>query len=161
MFKINFKPENYQKIDNTLSRSAQITKSNIRWLRDKGVTDIINFRTMTVPDMTFDEKAYVESKGIKYHSIPSVSMYPKKENVGKFLDIIEGVKNKNGKLHIHCKQGADRTGMYSYIYERLNNIGTPSENKEEMIKHLWDRKKYPNMIEWAELFIDIFKKKRL
>ena len=158
MFKINFKPENYKKIDNTLSRSAQITKSNIRWLKDKGVTDILNFRTMEIPDLNFDEKAYVENMGMVYHSVPSVSMYPKKENVGKFLDIVEGVKNKKGKLHIHCKQGADRTGMYSYIYERLNNIGTPEENKEEMIKHLWHRDKYPNMDIWAEFFVGMFKK---
>ena len=159
MFKINFKPENYKKIDDTLSRSAQITKSNIRWLKDKGVTDIINFRTMSVPDLNFDEKSYVENLGIVYHSIPSVSMYPKKENVGQFLDIVEGVKNKRVQLHIHCKQGADRTGMYSYIYERLNNIGTPKENKEEMIKHLWHRDKYPHMVEWSEIFVDMFKKK--
>ena len=159
MFKINFKPENYQKIDQTLSRSAQISKSNIRWLKEKGVTDIINFRTMNVADIRFDEKSYAENMGITYHSIPSVSLYPKQENVGKFLDIVEGVKKKGGKAHIHCKQGADRTGMYSYIYERFNNIGTPKENRDEMIKHEWHRDKYPHMVEWAETFVQIFKKK--
>lgn len=158
MFKINLKPQNYKKIDDTLSRSAQVNKSNIRWLKGKGVTDIINFRTMEVPGLNFDEKAYIESKGMLYHSIPSVSMFPKKENVGKFLDIVEGVKKKGGKLHIHCKQGADRTGMYSYIYERLNNIGTKEENIKEMIDHLWHRNKYPNMQIWAELFVGMFKK---
>ena len=157
MLKVNLRPDNYQKIDSILSRSAQLTRSNIRWLKDKGVTDIINFRTMKVPDINFDEKQYVESQGMIYHNIPSVSKYPLAENVGKFLDIVEGVKQKGGELHIHCRQGADRTGMYAYIYERLNNIGTPQKNAQEMIDHRWHRDKYPHMTEWAEAFVNMFK----
>ncbi len=152
------KPQNYKRIDNYISRSAQINKNNIEWLKNDGVTDIINFRTMNVPDINFNEEKYVLSKGMKYHSIPSVSKYPKSENIGKFLDTVEGIKQNGGKAHIHCKQGADRTGMYSYIYERINNIGTKAENVAECIKHNWHQGKYPTLLEWADNYITKLKR---
>ena len=160
MFKIFFaKPDNYKSIDKYLSRSAQPTKSNLRWLKKNGVTDIINLRTMHTPKIDFEEGEYVKKLGMNYHNIPSITKYPKEENVGKFLDIVEGVKNNGGKVHVHCKEGADRTGMYSYIYERLNNIGTVKDNLEEMTKHFWHKDRYPHLDKWAEIFVDIFKKK--
>ena len=161
MFKllnIPSKPQNYKKIDNYLSRSAQPDEKNILWLKKQGITDIINFRTMAKPDTNFDEKSFAEKIGIKYHHIPSITMYPKKENVGEFLDIVEGIKGKNGKVHIHCKAGADRTGMYSYIYERLNNIGSIQDNIQELTEHFWHKEKYPYLNKWAEIFVDLFKK---
>ena len=153
-----FAPNNYKKIDNCLSRSAQPNRRNMIWLKRQGVTDIINFRTMQKPDINFDEEAFAQSLGIHYHSIPSISKYPKKENVGKFLDIVDEVKKSDGKVHIHCKAGADRTGMYSYIYERLNNIGSIQDNLKELKNHFWHRDKYPYLNEWAEAFVQIFKK---
>ena len=157
IFKV--KPDNYKKIDQYLSRSAQPTLKELKWLKKQGVTDIINLRTMEVPDINFDEAEVVKELGMTYHNIPSVSMYPRKENVGKFLDIVEGVKQNDGKVHVHCKQGADRTGMFSYIYERLNNIGTIKDNLQELIDHHWHKDKYPYLNEWAETFVGMFKKK--
>lgn len=146
-------PQNYHKIDSYLSRSAQVSREDILWLKSQGVTDIINFRTMHAPNIGFDEKAFVESNGIKYHSIPSVSSSPKRINVEKFLDIVNSIKNKNGKVHIHCRQGANRTGMYSYIYERLNKIGTPFDNYKEFVKRGWHFQKYPHIALWAERLV--------
>lgn len=159
MFNIFFRPDNYHKIDKYLSRSAQPSKKGLKWLKKQGVTDIINFRTMGIPDITFDEEKVVKSLGMNYHNIPSISMYPKQENIGKFLDIMEGAKQNGKWVHIHCKQGADRTGMYSYIYERLNNIGTIKDNLQELIDHHWHKDKYPYLNEWAETFVGMFKKK--
>ena len=60
-------PANYYKIDKHLSRSAQMTKNNILWLKEDGVTDIINFRTMHSPNIDFNEQQFVEQNGLKYH----------------------------------------------------------------------------------------------
>lgn len=157
MFKILFsaKPQNYKKIDAILSRSAKLTPRNMKWLKKDGITDIIDLRAMM---QETEEEKIANTLGIKYHNIPSVAKYPKKENVGKFLDIIEGVKMNGGKAHVHGEEGADRTGMYSYIYERLNNIGTPKDNLEELKKHFWNIKEYPYLKEWAEIFISMIKK---
>ncbi len=144
------KPANYLKIDDTASRSAQPMKEDFQWLKENGVTDIINFRTMTVSGLDFDEKTAVEENGMKYHTLPSYSKNPKEENVIKFLNIVDDVKKKGGKVHIHCKAGADRTGMYSLIYKQKNKLGDLVSNKSEMINLGHDNKRYPNLISWIE-----------
>jgi len=148
------KPVNYAKIDNTVSRSAQPKAGDFAWLRNRGVTDVINFRTMVVSNCDFDEKAITEALGMKYHNIPSISKAPKEENIAKFLDIVEGVRKKNGKVHIHCMAGADRTGMYAYIYKTLNGIGKRSENQIEMINFGHNYIRYPDLLPWVNEYLD-------
>ena len=158
---ITFKgqPENYAKISNALSRSAQPQKDDFIWLKEQGVTDIINFRTMFVSGVDYDEKTLVESLGMKYHNIPSVTKEPKEGNILEFLKMVESVKEQGGKTHIHCMAGADRTGMYSYIYKTLNKIGSQSENQAEMLKMGHDKIRYPNLLPWINKFINKMLKK--
>lgn len=158
---ITFKgqPNNYAKISNTLSRSAQPKKDDFIWLKEQGVTDIINFRTMFVPEVDYDEKTLVESLGMKYHNIPSVTRDPKEENILEFLKIVEKVKEHGGKTHIHCKAGADRTGMYSYIYKTLKGIGSRLGNQIEMIRMGHDTFLYPDLLPWTNKLINKMLKK--
>lgn len=139
------KPANYAEIDKFVSRSAQPMKEDFAWLKEKGVTDIINFRTMVVSGLDFDEKAIVEGLGMTYHNIPSVTKNPNEEIITKFLKIVEQIKDNNGKAHIHCKAGADRTGMYAFIYKVLNKLGTISENETEWINLGHNTKLYPDL----------------
>ena len=152
---LSFKPNNYKQIDSCLSRSAQPLQENLKWLKEQGVTDIINLRNMSKDK--FDEGRYVKDLGMNYHSIPSVTKFIKNENAEEILDVIESVKHKGGKVHIHCDHGSDRTGLISYVYERLNNIGTPKDNVEELKEHNWQKNKYPDLIQWAEDIIDNLK----
>lgn len=151
-------PRNYQKIDDTVSRSAQPAKEDFLWLKEQGVTDIFNFRTMHAPAVDFSEKEVVEGLGMKYHNIPTVSASPQTNLADRFLQLIDDVKSRNGKAHIHCKAGADRTGMYAFIYKMINNIGTFAENRSEWIKRGHNRKRYPNMIDWALNYLKNIKK---
>lgn len=152
VFPITFqgKPANYAKIDKFVSRSAQPMKEDFAWLKENGVTDIINFRTMIVAGLDFDEKATVESLGMNYHNIPSVTKNPDEEKVIEFLKIIDKIKNNNGKAHIHCQAGADRTGMYAFIYKTLNGLGAIPENIAEWINFGHNTKLYPNLISQTE-----------
>ena len=118
------KPNNYAKIDEHVSRSAQPLKEDLTWLKEQGITDVINFRTMYAPAVDFDEAEELKKLGIRYHNIPTVTMKPNEEKIHKFLNIINNVIENNGKAHIHCKAGADRTGMYAFIYKTVKNIGT-------------------------------------
>lgn len=147
------KPNNYAIIDKVVSRSAQPLKDDFVWLKSQGVTDVINFRTMYVGGIDFDEQKVVEALGMRYHNIPSVTKTPQEENINTFLNIVEGVEKTGGKAHIHCKAGADRTGMYSYIYKAVKNIGNRYENQVELIKMGHDCKRYPDLISWANQMI--------
>ena len=69
------------------------------------------------------------------------------------LELTEKVKEKNGKLHIHCKAGADRTGMYAFIYKGIQNIGTLVENEKEWITKGHNIERYPDLRNWAKAFV--------
>lgn len=153
-------PNNYRKIDNYISRSAQPTLENLKWLKQKGVTDVVNFRTMFEPAVDFNEQLEVEKLGMKYHFIPSVTAKPKKENVIKFLDIINKIKNDKGKAHIHCKAGADRTGMYFYVYKCMNNVDTPEKNLAEWLEMGHNKDLFKDLIPWTQKIVRELKKKR-
>ncbi len=157
---INFfgKPKNYQVIDKYLSRSAQPQKEDFKWLREQGVTDLFNFRTMHTPDVNFDEEAEVKKAGIKYHNIPSITTKPTEENIDRFLREVEEVKKNGGKAHVHCKAGADRTGMYVFIYEIKNGIKTLSKSQAEWFEHGYHYLKYPDLMEWTKNFVLKMKK---
>ena len=147
-------PNNYLKIDNVVSRSAQPNKENLKWLKSQGVTDIFNFRTMIVSDIGFDEKSVVETLGMNYHSVPSITRHPKEENIDRFLKEVDEVARKGGKAHIHCKAGADRTGMYSYVYKSVKGLGSRLENQLEMIYMGYHLKLYPNLMNWTNNLIN-------
>ncbi len=152
------RPENFKQIDNNVMRSAQPEADEIVWLKDnKNLTDIINFRTMYVRAVDFDEEELSKALNIKYHSIPTISKSPEKENVKEFLDIINDIKEKNGKVLIHCKAGADRTGFYSFIYEVLNGCQTKEEAEKEMLKMGHNKERYPDLIQLAYDYTDELK----
>ncbi|MCD8377335.1 MAG: tyrosine-protein phosphatase [Candidatus Gastranaerophilales bacterium] len=147
------RPLNYSKIDNTVSRSAQPQKEDLKWLKEQGVTDVFNFRTMYKSGLNFDEKTEVEKLGMRYHSIPSITRHPKEENIDTFLKEVEEVKSNGGKAHIHCKAGADRTGMYSFIYKAKNHIDNAVINMQEWLAHGHNQKLYPDLAGWTQNFV--------
>lgn len=151
------KPNNYDIIDKYLSRSAQPKKEDFAWLKEQGVTDLFNFRTLS-PDINFDEKEEAEKVGLRYHSIPSHTRHPEEKNINLFLKKMEEIKSQGGKAHIHCKAGADRTGMYTFIYEIINGIKSLSKSQAEWFEHGYHYKLYPELMEWARNFVYKIKK---
>lgn len=147
------KPSNYLKIDDFVSRSAQPEAADFDWLKEEGVTDVFNFRTMGDPRITIDEKAEVEKRGMKYHNIPSYTKSPSEENIDRFLTEIDEVKSRGGKAHIHCKAGADRTGMYAFIYKAKNHIDNAANNLKEWIAHGHNQQLYPDLAGWTQAFV--------
>ena len=146
-------PDNYAKIDKYVSRSAQPEREDFLWLKEHGVTDVFNFRTMTVSGLDFNEEQVVNELGMRYHSIPSITSEPSEENIFRFLKEVEDVKINGGKAHIHCYAGADRTGMYAFIYKMMNNIGNLVKNEEEWIERGLHRTIYPELMGWTENFV--------
>ena len=152
MFIFAKRPRNYQKIDEFVSRSAQPQKNNIKWLKKHGVTDVINF-CHEGDIKTYNEQALVENFGMRYYNIPTDPYYPSERRVGQFLNLVEGIKKNGGKVHIHCKAGADRTGMYSWIYKQKHGIGEMQENEREMIKMGHDNISFPWLINWIKEYL--------
>lgn len=149
-------PQNYHKVDDTISRSAQPAKDDYKWLKSQGVTDIVNLRHHTINE--FDERQVVNNLGMKYHHISSSSKHPMSQNIFRFLNLAEQVKKEGGKLHIHCMEGVDRTGLNSFIYKEFNNLGSTKDNVIEWIKIGLHLERYPDLISWALHFVKNNKK---
>ena len=152
------RPNNYGVVDRYLSRSAQPMPEDFEWLKEQGVTDVFNFRTMVVADVAEGEKDVVEGLGMKYHNIPSFTRRPNEVNIKTFLNMMEDIIKNDGKAHIHCKAGADRTGMYAFIYKMIKGIGTLEENKKEWLNFGHHKDIYPDLIGWTEEFVKRLRK---
>lgn len=78
-----------------------------------GVGIVINFRDE--PSETATEKREVEALGMKYVGIPwNGHDRPSTEQVAQFLESIR--TNPQVKVFVHCKRGADRTGVMVAAY---------------------------------------------
>ena len=152
------KPDNYGKINDSISRSAQPQKEDFVWLKEQGITDVVNFRTMEKEKIDFNEREVVESLGMKYHNIPSYTRNPSDKNIKRFLSLADKVTNNNGKMHIHCMAGADRTGMYAFIYKTVKNIGTMNENLNEWLDFGHHKNFFPDLVPWTKEYVKRFLK---
>ena len=151
-------PNNYGVVTKILSRSAQPDENALLWLKKNGVTDVVNFRTMFDPRISFNEEQAVRDLSMNYHNIPSVTAAPKPQLIRQFLELMENIKNGTGKVHVHCKAGADRTGMYVFIYKELNNLGNRKANIDEWLQFGHHKDLFPNLIPWACKFVNKIKK---
>lgn len=151
------KPEKYAEVNKSLSRSAQPLPEDLPWLKEQGVTDIINLRTMTDKSILFDEGAESEKLGMKYHNVAIYHRNPTEKNLTDFLEIMDDVEKKGGKAHIHCLEGKDRTGLCAFVYKGLRGIGTLAQNEAEWLSFGHDFVRYPNLRGWAKEFLQKIK----
>ena len=154
---ISFKgvPYNYGDVCSYISRSAKPDQYDFSWLKQQGVTDVVDFST-EYEDLNFwfNEKKIVEDLGMKYHKIPFTPEEPNEGVVEKFLSLVKKVKNEGGKVHMHCLMGADRTGFMAFIYKMSNNIDNAFDNMHEWIKKGHNPKRYPKLIPWAQNYLN-------
>jgi len=143
------RPSNFGVISKTVSCSAQPSVKNLMWLKENGYTDVINFRTTIDNEQDFNEKEMAKKIGLKYHWLPTNAERPTILNVMKFLNVVRRINNRGGKVLLHCKAGADRTGMYVFLYKTKNHINTTSNNIEEWKSRGHHYILYPHMITWA------------
>ena len=104
---------NFGRVAETLYRGGQPTPDALKTLRAMDVGTVVNFRENHAE--TAKEKREVESLGMKYVGIPwSASHHPSSAQVLEFLDLVR-VK-QNTKIFVHCRRGADRTGVMIAAY---------------------------------------------
>lgn len=122
---------NFGRVTDTLFRGGQPASAGFSTLRDMGVGLVINFRDE--PEEMATEKREVESLGIKYLGIPwSGHDEPSNSQVVKFLDLIRA--NPNTKIFVHCRRGADRTGVMIAAYRIAVEHGSVSQAISEMYR---------------------------
>ena len=109
-------------------RSAQPTSQLPAWIRDYRLRSILNLRGGSNADWWYDaEVKAADAGGVSFYDFPlSATRRPTRREL---LVLIDTLQTCPYPLLIHCKSGADRTGLASALYLMVRR-GTPPEEAE-------------------------------
>ncbi|HEV8701156.1 MAG TPA: tyrosine-protein phosphatase [Candidatus Polarisedimenticolia bacterium] len=114
---------NFHKVDEHLLRGGQPGAGGVARLKALGVRTIVNLRHE--PARVKAEMDEAAAAGLRYFSVPMYGLVrPTSEQVARVLGLI-GDKD-NWPVFIHCKAGADRTGVIVACY-RVAQAGWTAE----------------------------------
>lgn len=147
---------NFHKVSDDLYRGARPEEEGFLELEKMGIKTVISLETF------HSDEDEIENSGadLNYINIKMQAWNPDEEDIFDFFEIIS--EKENGPFFVHCKHGADRTGVMVAMYRIIEQNWTKEEAIAEMIKGgfgfhiIWD-----NLIEFIE-FADLEQlKKRL
>jgi protein tyrosine/serine phosphatase len=104
---------NFHQVNENLYRGAQPQSGGLKKLSELGIKTIVNLRGAS--EETRKQQAEAEASGMRYFNIPLSSIgRPKDHEVERALAIIDA--RENWPVFVHCKRGADRTGVIVAAY---------------------------------------------
>jgi protein tyrosine/serine phosphatase len=106
-------------------RSAQPSSELEATIRKLGLRSIIDLRGGSESDVFYSNEVETTGRlGVDFYDIPmSASRRPSRRDLIRMVDVIDHARTP---LLIHCKWGADRTGLMSALYQ-LVVLGEPPE----------------------------------
>ncbi|MCL5279349.1 MAG: tyrosine-protein phosphatase [Planctomycetes bacterium] len=99
---------NLYRVSDNLYRGALPTTEGLQELKELGVHTIIDLRESD------GNRAKMAELGLTYEHIPMTAFHVKDDNVVQFLRIAGD--SGHAPLFVHCKRGADRTGLMCAVY---------------------------------------------
>jgi protein tyrosine phosphatase (PTP) superfamily phosphohydrolase (DUF442 family) len=120
---------NFGIVSSQLYRGGQPQDAGFPELRDLRVDIVVNLRDES--DRIAGERALVEALGMQYVSIPwHGSHSPSTVQVAQFLKLLED--NPHRFVFVHCRRGAERTGVFVASYRISREHWTPEQALAEM-----------------------------
>ena len=114
---------NFYKVDSGIYRCAQPDKAGFSTLSEMKIGEIINLRSFNT------DKKQAKQRNLTVYSI---KLQAENLNYAKIVTILKLIKNKHGQIVVHCKHGADRTGLIIALYR----IVFQDWSKEDAINEL-------------------------
>jgi len=130
-------------VPGVLYRSGQPREDQLEaWIREYGIRSILDLRH-SVPEY---ERDLADRYGVRLFHLPfSARTGPSEEQWGQMRDIL--TREENLPVLLHCRSGADRTGIVTARY-RVEVEGRPLEEAlREMIWHYHIPLQYPRLQE--------------
>jgi tyrosine-protein phosphatase SIW14 len=126
---------NFGRVTENLYRGGQPTSDGFNALHTQGVGIVINLREDR--SEVVSEKRQVESLGMKFIGIPwSANHEPSSDQIVEFLDLLRA--NPGTKIFVHCRRGADRTGVMIATYRIAVEHKRVAEAVSEMRRYHYD-----------------------
>lgn len=140
---------NFGRVTDKLYRGGQPSLDGFNTLRAMGVGMVVNFREES--GETAAEKREVESLGIKYVGIPwSATRRLPTPQVLEFLGLVRA--NPNIRIFVHCRRGADRTGLMIAAYRISVEHESATQAVTEMHEFHYDWLFLPQLKRYVERF---------
>jgi tyrosine-protein phosphatase SIW14 len=126
---------NLGRVTENLYRGGQPTSDGFNTLHTMGVGIVVNLREDRTEVAA--EKRQVEALGMKSVGIPwSASHEPSNAQIVEFLDLVRA--NPDTKIYVHCRRGADRTGVMIAAYRVAVEHKPAAEAVSEMHRYHYD-----------------------
>ena len=108
---------------------ARTVNALVPALRAMGIETVV--RLSMGEEGSMAERAIVEPLGMRFVNLPWSSVHdPNADQVVAFLTLMK--EDPNGKIFVHCKAGADRTGVFVALYRIAFDHWTPARAIDEM-----------------------------
>ena len=122
---------NFHQVNPKLYRGAQPKKNGIKRLAQLGVKTIVNLREED--GLALSEEAEARAAGLRYFNVPlKRAGRPTDQQVEQALAILNTAGNQ--PVFVHCRLGADRTGLIIAVY-RITHDGWTSERAKAEANH--------------------------
>jgi len=141
--------DNFGQVDEHLYRGAQPEPVAYAELKTLGVDTVVRFNPEG--QNMAAEKTHVESLGMNFISLPWSGLgEPTHEQVVSFLALLRD--NPDARIFVHCRLGADRTGvmiaLYRLTFDHWNTTQALAEMYAFHYHHLW----LPHLQRYVESF---------
>jgi tyrosine-protein phosphatase SIW14 len=104
---------NFQEVNDSLCRGAQPSEDGFRELARSGVHTVLDLRGGS--GRSSHEAEFVRSLGMQYINVPLGGFQaPTAAEVAKVVEVLNDPQS--GKVFVHCRRGADRTGTILAMY---------------------------------------------
>jgi tyrosine-protein phosphatase SIW14 len=117
---------NLHKVSDDLYRGAQPTAEGMRQLEKLGVRTVINLRSFR------SDRREIKGTGLAYEHISMTTWSADDKEVVRFLKIV--TDEERTPVFVHCRRGADRTGVMCAVYRIVVQGWSKAEAIEEMTK---------------------------
>ena len=137
------------RVDARLLRGGQPSADGFKALAARGVTLIIDLRQGD--ERSEAERELVTRLGMQYVAIPTSGWRtPRPQEVGRFLQLVRGAHD--GTVFVHCRRGAERTGVMVAAYRISEQGWSPAEARAEMDAYRFRAWLHPHLVRWVEEF---------
>lgn len=149
----------FSKVDETLYRGGRPEPGQIKELADIGINTIVDLSTEKFKQEGYSEELASKNLGINYIRIPVVSgENPSANDLEKFFNTVDNVKNNDGKLFLHCIEGKDRTGLFVELYKIKFGLSDAQSSINTLIKARYNFSENPLAISFIKQFAESVKK---
>ena len=140
---------NLGRVDARLLRGGQPTADGFRELAVRGVALVVDLRRGD--ERSDAERELVTSLGMAYVPIPmSGWRTPRPDEVDRFLGLLRG--EREGTVFVHCRRGAERTGVMVAAYRIAVHGWSPAAARAEMDAYRFRAWLHPHLVRWVREF---------